>query len=675
MLLSIGKFGREALDLVAHGSKHIGQRRPGAQVLTIKILTLRFLYLPSPSPLYFSQPSYRETTMFQHLDTVIAFVVLMLVVSLFITTATQVVVSLLGLRGANLRRSLVDLFETACPGPEASRWAKEMARRVLRQPTISDSIFSRFRLRVDRLHFISPETAGKLQWASASIPLLPWIMGAVAGFSITPIVVAISKHLFAATCQYSDLLAGYVPAISFCQHPWRTGALVGAILGGLLSRSRLATSVDVEELLAVLEKLSAPLPGTLPDAAQRAMLMIAWGENELGPKPRLGPAQMSGPVPVPSKPYFDEGIIRRASKVTSLHHEPLSPAEDFDEGIVRHAEPVEAEGSIAVETESAPAQTKELEPESRPVMGGLPAVSTPSEPRLEGLRAWFDRVMDRASQRFTFEARLVTVVLSCIFVFAAHFDAVRLFRSMSQTAELRAQLAATAEALDRQAEQFSRSKEGAHTVVPDVYRKAMVSILRTASAIPEPSKSIGQAPTSTGFAVPEGSVKREGSEARPRLRRKARAKEREKVVSTPAPAPAEDSVTAAAKSKAMHALETAPGFASREEAVSWLRLTLDGNPARESLAAAYEQEVNAALVGDSDKLIDQSVSLKSELARSEFKLFQDDGRSPLSSTEVPSLLVTVAFLSLGAAFCYNTLKNLASLRPQLAARQDRERKH
>lgn len=675
MLLSIGKFGREALDLVAHGSKHIGTAAPRCPGINDKDTHPAFsLPAIAVSSILFTA-CYRETTMFQHLDTVIAFVVLMLVVSLFITTATQVVVSLLGLRGANLRRSLVDLFETACPGPEASRWAKEMARRVLRQPTISDSIFSRFRLRVDRLHFISPETAGKLQWASASIPLLPWVMGALAGFFITPIVVAISKHLFAATCQYSDLLAGYVPAISFCQHPWRTGALVGAILGGLLSRSRLATSVDVEELLAVLEKLSAPLPGTLPDAAQRAMLMIAWGENELGPKPRLGAAQMSGPVPVPSKPYFDEGIIRRASKVTSLHHEPLSPAEDFDEGIVRHAEPVEAEGSIAVETESAPAQTKELEPESRPVMGGLPAVSTPSEPRLEGLRAWFDRVMDRASQRFTFEARLVTVVLSCIFVFAAHFDAVRLFRSMSQTAELRAQLAATAEALDRQAEQFSRSKEGAHTVVPDVYRKAMVSILRTASAIPEPSKSIGQAPTSTGFAVPEGSVKREGSEARPRLRRKARAKEREKVVSTPAPAPAEDSVTAAAKSKAMHALETAPGFASREEAVSWLRLTLDGNPARESLAAAYEQEVNAALVGDSDKLIDQSVSLKSELARSEFKLFQDDGRSPLSSTEVPSLLVTVAFLSLGAAFCYNTLKNLASLRPQLAARQDRERKH
>src|SRR5207244_6740077 len=137
--------------------------------------------------------------MFQHFDTVIAFAFLMLVASLFITAATQLVVSLLGLRGANLRRSLVDLFETACPDQEARRWAKEIARRVLRHPAISDSVFSRFCLRVDQVPFIPPETAGKLQGISASIPLLPLIMGAVGGLVITPIAMAIAKHWFADT--------------------------------------------------------------------------------------------------------------------------------------------------------------------------------------------------------------------------------------------------------------------------------------------------------------------------------------------------------------------------------------------------------------------------------------------------------------------------------------------
>src|ERR1700745_1731511 len=225
--------------------------------------------------------------MFQHLDTVIAFVVLMLVASLFITAATQVVVSLLGLRGTNLRRGLVDLFETACPGQDARYWAKEIARRVLRHPTISDSIFSRFSLRVDQVPFTPPETAGKLQGIGASIPLLPWIMGAVGGFFITPIALAIAKHWFADTCQYTAQLAGYVSVINFCQHPLGTGALVGAILGGLLSRWRLASSIRVEELPAILEKLAEPLPGTLPDPVPRAMLTMAWSDYEPGASSRL----------------------------------------------------------------------------------------------------------------------------------------------------------------------------------------------------------------------------------------------------------------------------------------------------------------------------------------------------------------------------------------------------
>src|SRR5215469_8949167 len=345
--------------------------------------------------------------MFQHLDVVITFVVLMLVASLCITAATQVVVSLLGLRGANLRRSLVDLFETVFPGQEASQRAKEIARRVLRHSTISDSIFSHFRLRADRLPFIPPETAGKLQSMGASIPLLPLFVGAVGGFLLTPIAVAIAKHWFTDSCVYAGRLTGYISVINFCDHPWRTGALVGAILGGLLSRWRLATSVRVDELLAVLEKLAEPLPGTLPDAAQRTMLTIAWREQELGASAR--PAAEEAGRPVQSKPYFDEGIA-------SLQNEHPSPAAaDFEEGIVRHAEPVETEGRIAVVVENPTAPAKQPEPESIPATEGLTTVSTPSEPRLEGVRAWFDYVMDRASQRFTLQARLVTVALSCIF--------------------------------------------------------------------------------------------------------------------------------------------------------------------------------------------------------------------------------------------------------------------
>lgn len=590
--------------------------------------------------------------MFHYFDVVIAFVVLMLVASLFITAATQVVVSLLGLRGANLRRSLADLLENAYPDQEIRHWAKEIAGRVLSYPTISGSIFSHFRLRAERLPFLPPETAGKLQGIGSSIPLLPWIAGGVGGFFITPIALAMAKGLFGADiCRYWDLLAGYVPAIDLCNHPWRTGALAGAILGGLLSRWRLGTSIRVEELPTVLEKLSEPLPGTLPDAAQRAMLTIAWSEKEPGARARAGAEQAGGPVH--AKPYFDESIVGRSPKV-SLQNQSLYPASaDFDEGIVRHAEPVETESSVAVEVENSAAHAKEEEPESNFATGGLTSVSSPAEPGSEGLRAWFDRVMERASQRFTVQARVVAVVLSCIFVFGVRFDAVRLLQSMSQGAELRAQLAATAAGIDKQAEELSHAKPSARPVVPEVYRQAMVSVLRGVSA--------------------EASANSTESEAKPQAKRRSRAKEREKVAA--AAAPVEDPVTAGAKSKALHELETVPGFASREDAESWLRATLEGNPARESLTVAYQQELNAELVSDSDRLIDQSASLKSELARSQFKLFQDERGSLESSGEMPGLLVTIALLSLGAAFWYNTLQNLASLRPRVAIRQERENKH
>ena len=587
--------------------------------------------------------------MFQHVDTVIGFVMLMLIASLVITAATQVVLSFLGLRGTNLQRSLADLLEMAYPDEEAKHWAKEIAGRILRHPTISDSVFGHFRLRAERLPFLPPETAGKLQGLSASIPLLPWILGGVGGFFLTPIVVAIAKGLFGAViCQYSDALAGYVAAINFCEHPWRTGALVGLIFGGLLGRWRLGTSIRVEELPAVLEKLAEPLPGTLPDAAQRAMLRIAWAEKEPGTRPRAGAEQASPPVQ--AKPYFDEGVVGRTSKVSLQNQSLYAAAADFDEGIVRHAEPVETESSVAVEEENGAAQGHEPEPEPSAAPETLITVSTSPEPQLEGLRVWFDQIMDRASQRFTVQARVVTVVLSCIFAFGWHFDAARLLQSLSQGAEMRAQLAATAAGIDKQVEQLPRSKQGAQTAVPDVYRAAMVSVLR-----PIPV---------------EGSANSEGSEAKPSTKRRGRAKEKEKVPVIPPSA--EDSVTANAKSTAMHDLETVPSFVSREDAEEWLRRTLKGNPALERLAAAYQQEVNAELVSDADKLMDQSASLKNELGRSQFQIFQDQREWEKSSSEVPGLLITVALLSLGAAFWYNTLRNVASLRPQVATRQDGE---
>lgn len=606
-----------------------------------------------------------------HLDTVIAFVAVMLGVSLLITVATQMAVSLLGLRGTNLRRSLVDMFQTACTDRGAKGYANEIARRVLRHPLISDSVFSRFCIGADKLPFISAEAAAKLQWAASGIPFRPWLVGALGGMFLVPLALLIIERLSSlAVCEYSDVLASYVPVLNLCKHPWGSGAILGAVFVGLLSRWRLATSIRFEELVAALGKLSEPPSGTLPDPAQCAMLVIAGEvQNESNPKVKAASARV--------------------------------------ERLVVQEPPEWADGGVAVAVEKAVAQ--------------IPAQA---ETRPEGLKSWFDHAMERASQRFTLQSRVITVVLSLVFVFAAHLDAIRLFQTLSSDAELRAQLASSADAMTKQAEQvlrtregagFQARKEGARSVVPDVYHKAMAVVLQPIPTIteqpkpklrpvprnvapPSPSSSppppgggpampedVGEAPSElqaaqgggqaeppAARATPEAPAKKEMKAATPP---KPKIPTREKDKPTAAAAPREDKTRIETRARAANAVQSARGFASREDAVLWLRTTLDGDPALENLVAAYEQEVNCALVTNADKLIDHSASLKRELARSKFQLLPEKwpGWRP-TKQELPGLLVAAAFLSLGAPFWYNMLKNLASLRPLLAMKQNQERK-
>jgi hypothetical protein len=571
------------------------------------------------------------------LDSIIAFAAIMLVASLIVTAGTQLTISLLGLRGANLRRSLADLFETACDDGDARRYRKIIAHRVLRHPLVSGSVFSRFGIGIEELSFVSADAAVKLRWAGNGIPFQPWLLGALSGFFIWPGTLATIKRISSLDiCTFSSIVATYVPFLDFCEHPWRTGAIVGAVFGGLVSRWRLATTVRADELVAVLEKLSTPPGGSLPDPAQRAMLVIA-GEAQGGPRSQTN-----------------------------------SPAAEFDK-FVREL-PENNDDGITVGEE------KTAEPPS-----------DQSEPRLGGLNSWFDHAMDRASQRFALQARLITVVLSLILVFATHLDAIRLFRMLSSDVQARAHLTDSADAVTKQAGLLTRTREdGAREVVPGIYRKAMVDVLQSIPIVVEQAKSkphhssrhttaadvsqaaAGGSQTETPDGLPTRPQESTGSqvlaasakESRHRSSRpsntKVPATEAEKSVATPG----EDRAMMEAKARASKVLESTPGFASREAAVSWLRSILASDPAVENLISNYEQAVNAQLVSDGDKLLDHSASLKHDLARSELQLVPENwpGWKP-TGNELPGFLVTLAILCLGAPVCYNLLKTVATLRP------------
>jgi len=591
----------------------------------------------------------------QHLDALIAFAALMLGMSLLITAGTQLVVTLLGLRGTNLRRGLMDLFETASLDHEARRYAKQIAHRVLNHPLISDSLWSRFYLQIDKLPFVPPDAAAKLRGAASGIPFRPWLLGAFGGFFAWPIMLTICEYLFQDVCKYFNAISSYLPLVDLCGHPWRSGAVVGAVFAGLLSRWRLATSIDFDELVDTLEKCSAPPQGTLPDPVQRAMLVIA---GEAHREPRL------------------------KAKVT-----PATPESLDDHAVLDHGG-----GGVAVAVEKTVTQ-----------------IAAEEESWTEGLKTWFRHSMVRASQRFSVQARVIAVGLSLLVVFAGHLDAIRLLRTLTGDAQMRAQIAASADAIAKQAEQLPRTKEGGRPVVPETYRTAMAAVLQPLPASNEPSRtrprpgSHSAAPAAppsqdsplpsasagseapkaaqdsqnpfavaltTVLAAPQGDLaapdppaKKGGTKGKS-AKSKAATAEREKS-SAPA-ASREDRTTLEAKATAARALETRPGFASREDALAWLRATLDGNPAAENLAAVYDQEVNSQLVTEGDRLIDQSASMKRQLARSEFQLVPEEwpGWTP-DKHELPGMIVAAILLSLGAPFWFNTLKRVASLRPLL----------
>lgn len=86
--------------------------------------------------------------MFQQIDTVVAFAMIMLLLSLVITAVVQLVVSVLGLRGRNLLWALTQLLKEADPSVKAK--AKELARGIVAHPVLATST-NRVLWLIDRL--------------------------------------------------------------------------------------------------------------------------------------------------------------------------------------------------------------------------------------------------------------------------------------------------------------------------------------------------------------------------------------------------------------------------------------------------------------------------------------------------------------------------------------------
>src|SRR6185369_16455765 len=92
--------------------------------------------------------------MLKQLDTLIGFAVVMLVVSLLITIVTQMVSSLLGLRGKNLADALEVMMVKIAPVIPNDQ-VKQLVREILTHPVISGSTMSMVTRRWDRVPILS----------------------------------------------------------------------------------------------------------------------------------------------------------------------------------------------------------------------------------------------------------------------------------------------------------------------------------------------------------------------------------------------------------------------------------------------------------------------------------------------------------------------------------------
>jgi len=91
--------------------------------------------------------------MLQHLDTFIAFAVVMVGVSLLITILTQMTSAFFGLRGTNLKWGIEEMLRMI--DPVLDKHAGEIANKILLHPSISDSTFSKFEKRLPRLAWLA----------------------------------------------------------------------------------------------------------------------------------------------------------------------------------------------------------------------------------------------------------------------------------------------------------------------------------------------------------------------------------------------------------------------------------------------------------------------------------------------------------------------------------------
>ena len=215
------------------------------------------------------------------------------------------------------------------------------------------------------------------------------------------------------------------------------------------------------------------------------------------------------------------------------------------------------------------------------------------------LEAGFDVVMKRTSQRFTMQMRIWTIIFAILVSFGVRLDSFSLFQDLWGNPVLRTNLAGLNEMLLKEASIILPGDNG-------------TTLSATSSVAPQIL-----------------------ADALERLKKEEK--------------------------ESTKGLPEVPKFKNMNEAVDWLRSSLKADK------TTGENVVNKYRVLVIEELKKHADTIQQGLAKSEFQLQIPTSCEALRNyyvrVSIWGILVTAAFLSLGAPFWFSTLKMLSSLRP------------
>ncbi len=224
---------------------------------------------------------------------------------------------------------------------------------------------------------------------------------------------------------------------------------------------------------------------------------------------------------------------------------------------------------------------------------------------VDDVGAWFDTVMDRTTDQFLLRTRLITAILAVVLAFVFHIDSLNILRQLESNPDVRTKLVQSADATLRRAEDVLALSAG---------RTAMASAAIRAAC---------EDPNKPSIRVLAGSVP--------------------------------------------------PDLITRNDGIAWVRSAVRDPNDCNTLLVAYEKRFDEKTRTWLQDLRQSAVAIKADLDQSTLAILPKPfpAQWPNFFSDYWGLhfwgtLMTAAFLSLGAPFWYNVLKQLSSLRPAIA---------